>query len=61
MNKRPVQYHVDGDFGVRARAVKDRSVGWDYDRAMPMADMIERLIQGFEMLVRIPELQMTLH
>ena len=56
VNERPVQYHVEGDFGVRARAVKDRSVGRDYDRAVPMADMIERLIQGFEMLVRMPDL-----
>ena len=57
VNQRPVQYHVDGDFGVRARAVKDRSVGRDYERTVPMADMLERLIQGFEMLVRIPELR----
>ena len=45
------------DFGVRARAVKDRSVGRDYDRTVPMVDMLERLVQGFEILVRIPELR----
>ena len=42
---------------MRARAVKDRSVGRDYDRTVPMADMLECLIHGFEMLVRIPELR----
>lgn len=56
VNERPLYYHVDGDFAARARAQKDKSIGRDYDRTVVMADWLERLIQGFEILVRMPAL-----
>ena len=46
----PTYYHVEGDLAVRARVVKDRSVHSDFDHALPISDMIERLVTGFEML-----------
>ena len=56
VRKRPVYYHVDGDFDVHAHAFQDRFVGRDYYRSIPMADVIGRLIQGFVMLVPMPDL-----
>ena len=42
---------MEGDFGVRAQAIKDRSVGCDYEGSVRIADMFIRLEQGFETLV----------
>ena len=52
----PCYYHVEGDLAARARAVKDKSVGRDFERSLPLSDMLERATQGFEMLVRSKDL-----
>jgi hypothetical protein len=52
----PCYYHVEGDFAARARLVKDKSVGRDLERSLPLSDMLERATQGFEMLVRSKDL-----
>lgn len=52
----PCYYHVEGDFAARARLVKDKSVGRDLDRSVPLSDMLERATMGFEMLVRSKDL-----
>ena len=60
VGKRPVYYHVgiyiDDNFGVHARSNENRSVGRNYDLSLTMADMLEPLIQGFAILVRMPDL-----
>ena len=41
---------------MRARALKDKSIARDFERSIPLADMLERLITGYEMLVRAKDL-----
>ena len=48
--------HVDGDSATRAWAGKDKSVGRDFERSLPLSDMLERATLGFEMLVRSKDL-----
>ena len=48
--------HVDGDSATRAWAGKDKSVGRDFERLLPLSDMLERATLGFEMLVRSKDL-----
>ena len=43
----PCYYHVDGDLAARAQAVIDKSVGRDFDRLLPLSDMLERATLGF--------------
>ena len=52
----PCYYHVEGDLAARSRLVKDKSVGRDFERSLPLSDMLERVTLGFEMLVRSKEL-----
>ena len=47
---------MEGDFAARARLVKDKSVGRDLDRSVPLSDMLKRATLGFEMLVRSMDL-----
>ena len=48
----PTNYHIDGDLLVRARALKDKSIATDFERSTLIVQMLERLVTGFEMLVR---------
>ena len=52
----PSYYHISSDVLTRARALKDKSIARDLERSIPLADMLERLITGYEMLVRAKDL-----
>jgi hypothetical protein len=56
LGRLPSYYHIESDVLVRARALKDKSIARDFERSIPLADMLERLITGYEMLVRAKDL-----